>query len=242
MAALNVPRIADVLYEALRRRILLGEEAPGTVLTEVSIADSFEVARPTAKIAIERLAADGFLIRPRRGAGAMVRRFTRDDVVDLYDTRILLESSVHARLADEGVDPSSAADANHLLRAAGFDDSSFEVVAMDVAFHQILVAELTSARLTRLHDQLMREAHFCMAQVQEFHLLTPGQIADEHDLILDAIRQRDPGLAVERTAAHLDKAKAQLLAYIEKSTAAAEPEIEPAEPHTGHPATLGAQL
>jgi DNA-binding GntR family transcriptional regulator len=211
---LRVFSVVDALYQDLRHRILVGDERPGSILTEVSVAARYDVARPTAKTAIERLVGEGLVVRTRRGAGASVRTFSAADIDDLYDTRILIESSIHAQLAAHSSGTRSAEEANSALRAASDAQAAIEVVAMDVAFHRELVAELGSARLTRLHDQLMSEAHFCMAQVQEFQLLDARVIAAEHDGILAAIRHGRPGAASERTVAHLDGARSRLLAKI----------------------------
>ncbi|MBR22007.1 MAG: GntR family transcriptional regulator, partial [Leifsonia sp.] len=61
--ALAVTRVPDAVYEALRESLLTQHEAPGSAVTEQAIADRFGVARPTAKVALERLVADGLLRR-----------------------------------------------------------------------------------------------------------------------------------------------------------------------------------
>jgi DNA-binding GntR family transcriptional regulator len=206
--------VVDVLYEELRHQILIGEERPGSVLTEVSLANRYAVARPTAKAAVERLVADGLVVRLRRGAGASVRLLTAADVEDLYETRILVESAVNSRLARHAAEVTEAQIANDQLIAAAEEERATGIVSADVAFHKALVAQVGGVRLTRLHDQLMGEAHFCMAQVQELQLLSARQIASEHAEILAAVRGGDEQGAIAITIAHLDRARNRLLGHI----------------------------
>ena len=206
--------MVDVLYEELRHQILIGEEQPGSVLTEVSLATRYSVARPTAKAAVERLVADGLVVRLRRGAGASVRLLTPADVDDLYETRILVESAVNASLARRTTEVNGAQIANDQLIAAAAESRATGIVSADIAFHKALVAKVGGVRLMRLHDQLMGEAHFCMAQVQELQLLSARQIASEHAEILAAVRRGDEHAATALTIAHLDRARTRLLEHI----------------------------
>ncbi|TPW91630.1 GntR family transcriptional regulator, partial [Schumannella luteola] len=49
----------DAVVASLRSAILAGTVAPGTTVTEALVSDTYRVARPTARIAIDRLVADG---------------------------------------------------------------------------------------------------------------------------------------------------------------------------------------
>src|SRR5690606_12657184 len=51
----------DAVVASLRSAILTGVLAPGDAVTEALVADSFHVARPTARIAIDKLVAAGIL-------------------------------------------------------------------------------------------------------------------------------------------------------------------------------------
>jgi DNA-binding GntR family transcriptional regulator len=216
--------VVDALYADLRHRILVGDEKPGSVLGEVSLAGRYQVARPTAKAAIERLVSDGLVLRTRRGAGASVRTLAAADIDDLYTTRSLIESSVNTELAAQRAALHDAQAANARLQAAAGAHDAAQIVSADVAFHRSLVAELGLARLTKLHDLVMGEAHFCMAQVQERQLLGADLIAEEHTGIIDAIRAGDVTLSGERTAAHLERARHVLLEHVSTN---AEGDISP---------------
>ena len=63
-------------------------------------------------------------------------------------------------------------------------------------FHNSLVNELGSPRLTRLYASLSGETHLTMAQVKANGLIVSQHIIDEHQAIINAIEAGDADLAV----------------------------------------------
>jgi DNA-binding GntR family transcriptional regulator len=208
---LDAPTVVDALHNELRRRIIGGMEAPGTPLTEVSVSTSYGVSRPTAKAAIERLVADGLLVRENRRVGAVVPRLTPDDIEDLYISRAAVEIAAYSLLGARKtpVEPASLLNAN--LAAFAAHDDARGVVDSDVAFHRELVNLTRSPRLRRLHNLLMSETHLCMAQVQARQLLSAHEIWAEHEEILEAIREGDSSVIAARVGRHLERARKKLV-------------------------------
>jgi len=199
------------IYESLRAGILDQTEAPGSALTESAVALRFGVTRPTAKIAIERLVSDGLLRREAHQA-ARVPELTRDDIVDLYDTRAIVESAAVEVLARGGDLPAEALAAHRSL-LAHTGDGSF--AHDDIAFHRAIVSGAPSVRLPRLHALLMGEIELCIGQVQAHHLLTASQVAAQHQGILDAITAGDAPRAAALTREHIQGSRDRLLAHFD---------------------------
>lgn len=208
MSVESSPVLPDAIVEALRASILSQATAPGETLTESAVALRFGVARPTARIAIERLVADGLLRREVHRA-ARVPELTRDDIVDLFDNRALLESAAMAALATAGTIPAEALAAHRAL--ADTDDFA----EADIAFHRALVGGQPSPRLTRLHALLMGEVQLCIGQVQSAQLLSPATVATQHQGILDAITAGDATAAASLTRAHIVGARDALLQHVD---------------------------
>lgn len=200
--------LPDAISDELRVSILTQQDAPGTAITESAVALRFGVARPTARLAIDKLVADGLLRREPHSA-ARVPRLSRDDVVDLYENRAIIESAAMASLAATGTVPADAVVAHRELTA------SAEFAPHDVAFHRALVAGQSSPRLTRMHSLLMGEIELCIGQVQAAHLLTSDQIGRQHQAILDAIIAGDPAAAVSLTRDHITGARDRLLTHLD---------------------------
>lgn len=207
---LKATSLIDALVVELREQILDGRIAGGTALTETEVAGQYEVARPTAKAAIERLTAEGLLRRDAHKS-ARVPVFDADDIADLYFTRACVERQVMRELARRRSVPSAATSAQvEIRKLAEADDSTIGAVEPDVRFHRSLVDELGSPRLSRLHTSVMAEMRLCMAQVQTYKLLRIAEIADEHQDILDAIADGDAERADQALAVHLNRACEQL--------------------------------
>ncbi len=211
---LEVPSLVDAVCKAMRQRILSGEIAGGTAVTENLVATEFSVARPTAKAAVERLVHDG-LLRRTANKSARVPTLDADEVRDLYFSRGLIERAVMPALAERRLVPDSARAALAEFDSAVGRSDVAQVVEKDVEFHRALVDSLESPRVSRLYASLMGEFHLCMAQVQILNLLNPQIIALEHAAIVDAIADGDPKRAVAEIDAHLDNARKRIVAFYE---------------------------
>jgi DNA-binding GntR family transcriptional regulator len=204
--------LPDAIYESLRASIIAQVHSPGETVTESAVALRFGVARPTAKVAIERLVTEG-LLRREANAAARIPVLDRDDVVDLYDNRAVIESTATSALAAHGIIPVVALQAQRALEANAVAREPF--AEHDIAFHRALVAAQPSPRLTRLHELLMGEIELCIGQVQAGHLIDAKDVAGQHQGILDAILAGNSALAVERTRDHIHGARDALLAHLD---------------------------
>ncbi len=203
--------LPDTIAEQLRASILSQADAPGSSITETAVALRFGVARPTARLAIDKLVADGILRRERHSA-ARVPELTRDDIVDLFDNRAVIESAAMAALATSGTIPAAALDAHRAL------STSDDFAPHDIAFHRSLVAGQSSPRLARMHELLMGEIELCIGQVQAAQLLTAAEVARQHQGILDAITAGDAARARELTTDHIAGARDALLSDLDRKS------------------------
>lgn len=210
--SVRVVSVVDAVAEDLRDAIMGGRLEPGTALTEAEVAGRYDVARPTAKAAIEKLVGESLLER-RTHKTAHVRRLGPDDVRDIYRTRAYLEAEVLRRLALGRVEPPRAREANDRIRALP-GGSALEVVQPDMAFHSALIDALGSVRTSRIYRSLASEVTLCMAQVQGRNLLSTGLIVGEHDRLLDLIAAGDGDGAAELLEIHLGRARERLAAAL----------------------------
>ena len=200
--------LPESIADRLRASIISQRDAPGSTITESAVALRFGVARPTARIAIERLVADGLLRREAHHA-ARVPELNREDIIDLFDNRAIVESAAIAALRSIP----AAALAAHRAVLANDDFAEF-----DIQFHRALVAGQPSPRLTRMHELLMGEIELCIGQVQAAHLLTAMEVAAQHQGILDAITAGDSAKAATLTRDHIAYSRDALLAHVDRKT------------------------
>jgi DNA-binding GntR family transcriptional regulator len=196
---------------------LTGELGAGTAVTEMEGARDYDVARPTAKTAIERLVAAGLLRRgPHKSARVPVLGV--GEIRDMYFARGCLEAEALRRLAATRSVPDAARQALAELAAVDELSSLTAIVEPDIQFHLELVDALGSPRLSRMHDVVMGEMRLCMAQVQAHRLLRPADITAEHELILDQIAAGDGEAAAIAGVAHLDRACTVLTQHLAQVT------------------------
>lgn len=214
-SALSVVSVADSLTAVLRERILTQRIPAGARVAEAAIAQDFKVSRPSARVAVERLIAEGLLERPAHHA-ARVLTLTPETLRDMYLTRSVIETGVYRLLAahDRSLDGADSEIAR--LRAAASEGDVVSLVDADVQFHRALVDLLESPGLSAIHDKVINRMRLCLAQVQVNHLLDPQVIEREHRGILDAIRAADPELAEQRGREHLQNAQDRLLTFLDE--------------------------
>ena len=217
----SVTTLPYAVYEALRESILAQKEPPGASVTEKAVAERFGVARPTAKAALERLVAEGLLRRSSHKT-ARVPELDRDDIVDLYANRAIVEEAALRLLAAHRTVPSAAVDAQQTMAQAAVSaeqsaPDAGPLARADIAFHRALVEAQPSPRLARLHALLLGEIELCTGQVLSHRLLALDDVIVQHQGILDAVTDGDVEAAGRLTRAHIEGARDRLLAYFDSS-------------------------
>lgn len=203
----------DAVVAALHDEILSQRLAPGTAVTEAYVARTYSVARPTARIAIDRLVADGLLVREPHHA-ARVQRLGREDIDDLFVSRAAIEAAAVELLAATSTVPDEAREAHHGLLELPAGGS---YAAQDLAFHRALVHSTSSTRLPRLHDLLMGEIELGIAQIDAHGLRSADEVVAEHRSILDAITAGDIEAAGRLARAHVLASRDRLIAHYDST-------------------------
>ncbi|MEU8200683.1 GntR family transcriptional regulator [Streptosporangium sp. NPDC049046] len=188
------------LADALRRRVLSGEIAPGTTLPEQELSALYGVARPTVREALAVLVHEG-LLRRERHRSAQVAEVTVADLDDLMFVRRPLEELTATSLAGRRVGEADAALAR--MAALPADAPWSEVVAEHMALHQALVVAVGSPRLERLYGMLAAETRLGLVRLRVVYSDRHVLVA-EHRNLLDAIGGGSREAAREAVAAHLD--------------------------------------
>jgi DNA-binding GntR family transcriptional regulator len=201
--------LVEAIADDIRSNILRGEYPGDASFTETEVAARYEVARPTAKAAIEKLVAESLLER-RSNKTARVIKLGPEDVRDIYDTRARLEKAVLVQLAKSRKVPAGALAAQRdLERLAG--TSGLDTVEPDMRFHMSLVDSIGSPRTSRMYDSLVSQVKLCMAQIQGLELVHPDRIIKEHQHLLDLIEAGDGEAASSFLDEHLSRPRERLV-------------------------------
>lgn len=207
-----VTSVIDAVVEDLRSQVLARELPPDHPLTEAEVAARYDVARPTAKAAIERLVGEKVLVRKNHKTARVVK-LGPEDVRDIYQTRVYLESEVLRRLAVRRAVPEDARAANAEIQAL-WQQGIWDIVGPDMRFHTCLIDSLGSERTSAAYASLAFEVKLCMSQLQGSQRLSPEIIAAEHALILTRISEGDSDGAADILDEHLSRARELLAAAL----------------------------
>ncbi|WP_406319191.1 GntR family transcriptional regulator [Streptosporangium sp. NBC_01639] len=190
----------NALADALRRRVLSGEMAPGTPLPEQELSAQYGVARPTVREALAVLVNEG-LLRRERHRSAQVAEVTPADLDDLMFVRRPLEDLMATTLAGRRIEEADGALAR--MAALSADAPWSDAVAEHMALHQALIVAVGSPRLERLYATLAAETRLGLVRLRTVYTDRDLLVAEHRDL-LDAIGRGPVEAARQAVATHLD--------------------------------------
>lgn len=209
--------MVDSAYRALRRDIVSGQIKPGDKLVEMSLADRYGVSRTPIREALRRLEQDGLV--QRTGRRLRVREHQPDEILDIYDVRIVLEEAAAraAALRRTSLEVSLLARAYEAMRGVREDDTVGKQKA-SWAFYELVWAASHSNTLVDLLSRLQAN----LRRYPDGTLSHPGrwrQTLSDHARLVSAIREHRTSDAAEIAANHLSAARElQLRAYADQGS------------------------
>ena len=197
----------ELATRRLREMIVKSELGPGARLHEQSLSETLGISRTPVREAIRALAAEG-LVEVSSNKGAAVREMTVNEVLDTFQVIGALDSLV-GELAVANMTPQDLADLEDMhdrMRSRFEAKDLFGYFKTNQEIHRKLVT--MSGNVT-----LQRQLQALNAQVQSFRYSVNIDRASwersmrDHELIMDPLRNRDPGALAKLLRQHLpDKA------------------------------------
>ncbi len=192
-------------YELIKNAILAGDLEPDRLLTEVALAQWAGVSRTPIREALRRLEQDGLVVRTAQGN--VVRSRSPEEILNIYETRIVLEAQAARVAAERRSDHDLRVMRWALARgqAADVTDSAQLVEAND-AFHRAVWNASHNESLVDLLERLALH----LARYPSTTLSAPGRWADaltEHAALTDAIERRSGKLAHRLAEEHFAAAR-----------------------------------
>jgi DNA-binding GntR family transcriptional regulator len=203
---------STLIADQLREAIMSGDFAQGEQVGEAHLAEQLGVSRGPLREAMQRLVQEGLLESiPHRGL--FVVTLSEDDVHDIYTARLAIETAAVLEIMkhpDQEASTRRLERSVHRLSQAAERGPTKALAESDAAFHELLVSESGSARLQRMASTLLVETRMCMAALADTYVV-PDDLAQEHQLIVDAIRSGDMGRAIEVMRVHMRDAVERLM-------------------------------
>jgi len=229
--------LSEQVKDRLLQAILDGRYPPGARIVETRVARELGTSQAPVREALRDLEALG-VVETTAFRGARVRRPTAGELLEAFAIRAELESLAARlaipRLTDEDL-AEMAASVEEMRRSADEGDSYAEATA-DAGFHGRIVELSGNATLERVWRNLEPFSRTYITMV------VPGvdrrRIADLHEPVLDALRQRDAEAATAVLHTHFSDAAAMLASRWTDTGPAAgeESDAEPADFRPAGPA------
>jgi DNA-binding GntR family transcriptional regulator len=205
------------LGDALRRRILTMQIAPGAVLDEVELAEEFGLSRPPVRELMRQMAGEGY-IELEANRPARVTSMSYHSLRDFF----LVAPMIYIATTKLAAEIASKADVDLLKKVQSafrqaatdgdvdariFSNNEFHLQIGKIARNEYLIPSLR--RLLIDHGRIGRTFFRSDPAAREQLDIA----ADQHDAIIDAIGRHDPETAARVVRAHLDLSRRNMAAY-----------------------------
>jgi DNA-binding GntR family transcriptional regulator len=203
LAPLETTTLATQVQRRLEHAIFTGELKPGERLIEVELADALQVSRASLREALRLLENKGLVVTTHR-RGAFVIELTDRDVREIYRLRLLLEDYA-IRCAAKSPTAELLGQLDALvddLRAAAIRRDYFAIVDLDLDWHRAICAATGNQRLLEMWGVLVAPTRALL--LTKYRLFDDSEeIAQGHQVLLDAIRQHDHDRAAALLEHHI---------------------------------------
>jgi DNA-binding GntR family transcriptional regulator len=201
----------DLVLASMRKAILSGVLGPGVRLRQEELADVFGTSRIPVREALRALEYEG-LVTSEPHRGFTVTALDADDVEEVYDLRILLES--HAvRLALPVITDEDLDDLEVLFQAMQAAATPDEQLATRERFYLRLYSVTGRPRLVGLIMRLRQE----VARVLRWATIQHSSSIHEH--FFEAVRVGDADRAVAHLSGHYRRVAVLIRRYIKEAEA-----------------------
>ncbi len=196
--------LAELAHQRLHDMILAGELQREAVLQERSLATLLNISRTPVREALNRLEAQG-LISKLPGRGYLVRQISAEEVIELLDVRVLLETEAAVKAIGR-IGTKSLSNWRKAVEKLSYQ-KQVEVRdhwAVDDMLHEGIALASGNRVLAETIAGLRRRTHiFDIARLPD--RLQPGCV--EHLAIIDALSDGDEFTVRRAIALHIENVK-----------------------------------
>lgn len=210
IAHLQENSLAGLVQNEVERLILSGELAPGTKLTELTIATRLGVSRGPVREAFRMLEEAG-LVRTEKNRGVFVRSIALDEALEIFELRAVMEMYVGRKLATTA----TGAQVKELRRlveamdAAAKAGDAQDYHRHNLAFHDRLLALAGNAKFAATYRRLIKE--LSLIRRQNLSGESMGHYTREHRAIVRAIAAHDVEAAGQAMFDHVMNSRERTL-------------------------------
>lgn len=197
---------ADEVFERLESDILTGVYKRGDVITENELSTALNVSRTPIREAIRRLEQENLIKEISKGHEVV--GITFDDIMDIYDLRLLIEGKA-VRLCVERITDEELNEMREVIDLQEFytiKSVADKIKTTDSRFHELIYKCTGSSIYNSILSSLHRKIQLC----RKVSVSDSGRAelaVKEHREIFSAIENRNADLAEKLMTNHVINAK-----------------------------------
>ncbi|NHF74443.1 GntR family transcriptional regulator [Paracoccus xiamenensis] len=205
MDTLTAEQIAERIWLSIAERRL----RPGMRLKETELAEVFGTSRARVRQVLGMLEREG-LVTIEVNKGAFVAEPSVEDARDIFHIRRAVEGRVLERLVDRLDKKKIETIRRHVEkeRIANADNDQRQIIKLSGGFHQMLAEMAEAEFLSVLMRDLISRSSLITAAFRDSAKYNCGP--DEHEEILNHLRDGDPEKAQEAMRHHLEHVEKEL--------------------------------
>ncbi len=199
--------LRELVYDSLKKSILHGKVKAGQRLIEEAIAHQVGISRTPVREAFHKLEQDDLVSRLAKG-GFAVRKFTKEDVEEIFGIRIALESYA-AYLASLHITPEKISALEKKLEESeqalkrGDED---RMVQLQTEFHDLLYKSCKSKKLIEMinnfRDYFFRYRSALLHAPEGYKTSVAG-----HRRMIEAMKKKNAREVERLVREHLERGK-----------------------------------
>ena len=206
MSKISNDELGALAYKKVRSMIISKKLVPGQKIVQDKLADSLGISRTPLRSALQMLEAE-YLIESVPRKGVIVKAFSDEEIVELYDCRIALEGTATGLFTNFALD-------SEIDRLIGLfqpflespiDTKKYQIADSD--FHDSIIQGCGNSFLSKL----FQTGNILLIINMVGLVRPPEETLNEHLDIISAMKIRDSELAESLAKSHLDKSKQLIL-------------------------------
>lgn len=197
---INQNALSNHIAEHITEQIIKGELVPGEKLIEHIYAEEYGTSRAPVREAIYLLSIEGLVERiPRKGA--VVKDYTENEIYDLLEIRIMLESMAMDRINRNGIDEQGLQKMSVLLDNMKNVSDIHQYTQLNHSFHTTLIEMSKSETIKTMYSRL----GWPLLRIQSLSFAHQGNIeksVHEHEMLINLFKEEKIAEATELLTRH----------------------------------------
>jgi DNA-binding GntR family transcriptional regulator len=220
----NFDSLDGIAYNRIKQMIIDQDIQAGEIINQSKLSEQIGVSRTPLRQALSALEGEGLLLKSPRGWYA--REFTIQDMITVYEVRVLLEG-LCCRMATPKFTPAQLAYMKTLITSAfeQYENGSYEpYYKADIEFHNMIIDATKDSILKATIDstKIISTSHMITISPikgqtesgQKFSLQDPKQSFEDHMELIQAFEQKDAQLAETIMRQHIQRALNKLKSLV----------------------------